>query len=211
MTTATPDRIVLSDDDATVLSAASRLMGAALDHSRANSVALVEEGTDGDIARIEVPPATLRVLSRVLAMMASQQVFLLYPADTELTTKQAADLLGVSRPFLIARLEAGDLPFRKVGRYRRMRMDDVVHYKESMRASRKGALDDVVADSESIDGSNGRVIWPRVSRTKARPTTPCRRSQEFATQWQAPAAMVGNRIAGPAQIFFPAFLPKIRS
>lgn len=152
MTTATPDRIVLSDDDATVLSAASRLMGAALDHSRANNVALVEEGTDGDIARIEVPPATLRVLSRVLAMMASQQVFLLYPADTELTTKQAADLLGVSRPFLIARLEAGDLPFRKVGRHRRMRMDDVARYKESMRASRKGALDDVVADSESIDG-----------------------------------------------------------
>jgi excisionase family DNA binding protein len=134
MTTATPDRIVLSDDDATVLSAASRLMGAALDHSRAHSVALVEEGTDGDIARIEVPPATLRVLARVLAMMASQQVFLFYPADTELTTRQAADLLGVSRPFLIARLEAGDLPFRKVGRHRRMRMDDVV------------------ADSESIDG-----------------------------------------------------------
>nr|WKF62053.1 hypothetical protein HUO10_006585 [Paraburkholderia busanensis] len=152
MTTAAPDRIVLSDDDTTVLSAVSRLMSAALDHSRANSVALVEEGADGDIARIEVPPATLRVLSRVLAMMASQQVFLLYPADTELTTRQAADLLGVSRPFLIARLEAGDLPFRKIGRHRRMRMDDVVRYKESMRATRTSALNDMVADSEAIDG-----------------------------------------------------------
>lgn len=152
MTTATPDRIVLSDDDATVLSAASRLMGAALDHSRANSVALVEEGAEGDIARIEMPPDTLRVLSRVLAMMARQQVFLLYPADTELTTGQAADLLGVSRPFLISRLEAGELPFRKVGRHRRMRMDDVVRYKETMRATRASALNDMVADSESIDG-----------------------------------------------------------
>ncbi len=152
MTTATPGRIVLSDDDATVLSAASRLMGGALDHSRAHSVALVEQGENGDIARIEVPPATLRVLSRVLAMMASQQVFVLYPAGTELTTKQAADLLGVSRPFLIARLEAGELPFRKVGRHRRMRMDDVMRYKASMRATRKSALDEIVADSESMDG-----------------------------------------------------------
>lgn len=152
METATPDRIILSDDDATVLSAASRLMGAALDHSRAHSVALVEEGAEGDLARIEVPPATLRVLSRVLAMMASEQVFVLYPADTELTTKQAADLLGVSRPFLIARLEAGELPFRKVGRHRRMLMDDVMRYKETMRATRKSALDEMVADSESMGG-----------------------------------------------------------
>jgi excisionase family DNA binding protein len=152
MTTATLDRIVLSDDDATILSAASRLMGAALDHSRAHSVALVEEGDDGDIARIEVPPATLRVLSRVLAMMASEQVFVLYPAGTELTTKQAADLLGVSRPFLIARLEAGELPFRKVGRHRRVSMDDVMRYKASMGAKRKGELDQIVADSEAIGG-----------------------------------------------------------
>lgn len=152
MTTATPDRIQLTDDQAALLASASRLMGEALDHSRAARVALVEEGEHGDVARIDVPPATLRVLSKILAMMASQQTFLLYPADIELTTGQAADMLGVSRPYLIARLEAGELPFRKVGRHRRIRMDDVLAYKATMQVQRKAALDELVAHSEALGG-----------------------------------------------------------
>lgn len=152
MTTATPDRIQLTDDQAALLASASRLMGDALDHSRAARVALVEEGEHGDVARIDVPPATLRVLSKILAMMASRQTFLLYPADTELTTGQAADMLGVSRPYLIARLEAGELPFRKVGRHRRIRMDDVLAYKATMQVQRKAALDELVAHSEALGG-----------------------------------------------------------
>lgn len=148
----TPDRIELTDDQAALLDAASRLMGEALDRSRAARVALVEESDSGDGARIDVPAPVLRVLSRLLAMMASEQVFLLYPAHAELTTKQAADMLGVSRPFLIARLEAGELPFRKVGRHRRIRMDDVVRYRNSMRTTRKSALDELVAESEALDG-----------------------------------------------------------
>ncbi|PTB19816.1 DNA-binding protein [Trinickia symbiotica] len=152
MTTATPDRIQLTDDQAALLASASRLMGEALDHSRAARVALVEEGEHGDVARIDVPPATLRVLSKILAMMASQQTFLLYPAETELTTGQAADMLGVSRPYLIARLEAGDLPFRKVGRHRRIRMEDVLAYKATMQVDRKAALDELVAQSEALGG-----------------------------------------------------------
>ena len=152
MTIATPDRIELTDDQAALLASASRLMGEALDHARAARVALVEESEHGDVARIDVPPATLRVLSKVLAMMASQQTFLLYPADTELTTGQAADMLGVSRPYLIARLEAGDLPFRKVGRHRRIRMEDVLAYKATMQVERKAALDELVAQSEALGG-----------------------------------------------------------
>ena len=152
MTTATPDRIQLTDDQAALLASASRLMGDALDHSRAARVALVEEGEHGDVARIDVPPATLRVLSKILAMMASRQTFLLYPADTELTTGQAADMLGVSRPYLIARLEAGELPFRKVGRHRRIRMEDVLAYKATMQVQRKAALDELVAHSEALGG-----------------------------------------------------------
>lgn len=152
MTLATPDRFELTDDEVALLASASRLMGEALDRSRAARVALVEEGEGGDLARIEVPPSTLRVLSRLLAMMASEQVFLLYPADTELTTKQAADMLGVSRPYLVARLEAGELAYRKVGRHRRIRMEDVLAYKDSMRQARRTALDELVAQSEALGG-----------------------------------------------------------
>ena len=117
----TADRVSLSDRDAELLAQASRLMGEALDRSRARRIALVDERDDGgDIVRLEVPPATLRLLSQILALMARQQTFVLYPESSELTTKQAAEVLGVSRPFLIRVLEAGQIPFRKVGRHRRV-------------------------------------------------------------------------------------------
>ncbi len=149
----TADRVSLSDRDAELLAQASRLMGEALDGSKARRIALVEERDDGgDIVRLEVPPATLRLLSQILALMARQQTFVLYPESSELTTKQAAEVLGVSRPFLIRVLEAGQIPFRKVGRHRRVLMQDVLAYKKTMQIKRRAALDELVKASEDMDG-----------------------------------------------------------
>jgi len=149
----TADRVSLSDRDAELLAQASRLMGEALDRSSVRRIALVEERDDGgDIVRLEVPPATLRLLSQVLALMARQQTFVLYPESSELTTKQAAEVLGVSRPFLIRVLEAGQIPFRKVGRHRRVLMQDVLAYKKTMQIKRRAALDELVKASEDIGG-----------------------------------------------------------
>ena len=112
--TITADRVDLSDDDAELLAQASRLMSEALDRPQAHRIALVEQQADGsDSARLEVPPATLRLLSQILALIARQQTFVLYPESSELTTKQAAEVLGVSRPFLIRVLEAGRFPIEK--------------------------------------------------------------------------------------------------
>jgi excisionase family DNA binding protein len=149
----TPDRVDLSDDDAALLAQASRLMSEALDRSRARRIALVEKKADGsDAAKVEVPPATLRLLSQILALMAKQQTFILYPEASELTTKQAAKVLGVSRPFLIRLLEGGEIPYRKVGRHRRVLMKDVLAYKETMRVKRREALDELVKLSEELGG-----------------------------------------------------------
>jgi excisionase family DNA binding protein len=149
----TEDRVDLSDHDAKLLSQASRLMSEALDRPQARRVALVEEKADGsDSARLEVPPATLRLLSQILALMARQQTFVLYPESSELTTKQAADVLGVSRPFLIRVLEAGDIPYRKVGRHRRVLMKDVLSYKQTTHVKRQAAMDELVKISEEMGG-----------------------------------------------------------
>ncbi|HEX3844420.1 MAG TPA: excisionase family DNA-binding protein [Steroidobacteraceae bacterium] len=149
----TAERVSLSDRDAELLAQASRLMGEALDRSRAHRIALVEERDDGgDIVRLEVPPATLRLLSQILALMARQQTFVLFPESSELTTKQAADVLGVSRPFLIRVLEAGQIPFRKVGRHRRVLMQDALAYKKTMQIKRRAALDELVKVSEDMGG-----------------------------------------------------------
>lgn len=149
----TADRVDLSDHDAELLAQASRLMSEALDRPQAHRIALVEEQADGsDSVRLEVPPATLRLLSQILALMARQQTFVLYPELSELTTKQAAEVLGVSRPFLIRVLEAGEIPYRKVGRHRRVLMKDVLFYKQATQVKRQAAMDDLVRISEEMGG-----------------------------------------------------------
>jgi excisionase family DNA binding protein len=147
------DRVELSDQDAELLAEAGRLMGEASGRSEPRRITLVEENADGsDLARLEVPPSSLRLLSQILALMAQEQRFVLYPESSELTTKQAAEVLGVSRPFLIRVLEAGDIPFRKVGRHRRVLMKNVLAYKETMQCAGRAAMDELAKLSEEMDG-----------------------------------------------------------
>jgi excisionase family DNA binding protein len=149
------DRVDLSDHDVELLAQASRLMSEALDRPLARRIVLVEEQADGsNSARLEVPPATLRLLSQILALMARQQTFVLYPESSELTTKQAAEVLGVSRPFLIRVLEAGEIPYRKVGRHRRVLMKDVLSYKQTTHVKREAAMDELVRISEEMGGND---------------------------------------------------------
>jgi excisionase family DNA binding protein len=148
----TADRVELSHEEVELLAQASRLMSEALG-SQARRIALVEADAEGsDVTRLEVPPATLRLLSQVLALMARQQVFVLYPEASELTAKQAAEVLGVSRPFLIRVLEAGDILYRKVGRHRRVLMKDVLAYRQSMEVKSRAALDELVKLSGEVGG-----------------------------------------------------------
>ena len=105
-----------------------------------------------EIRRLDELTATLRLLSQILALMARQQTFVLYPESSELTTKQAAEVLGVSRPFLIRVLEAGEIPYRKVGRHRRVLMKDVLAYKQTMQVKSRAAMDELVKLSEEVGG-----------------------------------------------------------
>jgi excisionase family DNA binding protein len=66
--------------------------------------------------------------------------------------QSGAELLGVSRPFLIGVLEPGAVPHRKIGRHRRVLMKDVLAYKKTMQVNRRAALDELVKASEDAGG-----------------------------------------------------------
>ena len=82
--------------------------------------------------------------------MAQGNAVTLTPVHAELTTQEAADLLHVSRPFLIRLLDGKQINYRKVGRHRRIRFDDLMEYKQKTDAQRSEALDELVAQSQEL-------------------------------------------------------------
>ena len=83
---------------------------------------------------IELPEAAVAILRDVLEYMSHGHGITLFPRLAEVTTMEAADILNVSRPYVIKLLEAGDLPFRMVGRHRRIPLNELIAYKSESTA-----------------------------------------------------------------------------
>lgn len=73
------------------------------------------------------------------------------PIDAELTTQQAAELLNVSHPYLVSLLDAGEIAYRKVGRSRRIRYQDILDYRELRVQRRLETLDELVAQAQELN------------------------------------------------------------
>ena len=101
---------------------------------------------DGGIAPVTLAPAIAKTFLEVLRLVASGRGFRLIPVDAHLTTQQAADILNVSRPFLIKLLDEDKLKFTRVGRHRRVKAEEVFRYKAERDTVRADALADMAAD-----------------------------------------------------------------
>lgn len=99
----------------------------------------------------QVPlPGTLAEVLRVAAeALQSGKAVTVAPTSTVLTTQQAADLLGVSRPTLVKILERDGLPYTRPGRHRRIRLTDLLAYRDRMRDRQRHALDEIAAISQA--------------------------------------------------------------
>jgi excisionase family DNA binding protein len=105
-------------------------------------------GEDGDT--VQVPEELRSVLASIVNAMRRGQAVTFAPLGQRLTTQQAADLLGVSRPTLIKLLETGAIPFETPGRHRRIRLSDLLDYQAVRRADQRRALRDLTQDAQEL-------------------------------------------------------------
>ena len=91
-------------------------------------------------ASVRIPGKAFALLLTILANMSKGKSITLIPSNSELSTQQAADMLNVSRPHLVKLLEQGALPFKKVGRHRRILLQDLISYESRQAKNREEQL-----------------------------------------------------------------------
>jgi excisionase family DNA binding protein len=118
-------------------------------------------GPNGE--QLVMPAQIFEVLRGVVQAMAEGQAVMIAPVHQRLTTQEAADLLGISRPTLVKLLEDGEIPFEQPGRHRRVLLRDVLAYRERRSTERRAALDRMVEISEDA-GVYEATTKPRRTR-----------------------------------------------
>ena len=155
-TAKTPEQVtgpVLTVEEAEQAKVAQRCIMAALDHSRALRIAVLDESGQptADMPAIAVPPRVLRLFADLLGRMSQRQPIALMPYKYELSTQEAAVMLNVSRPFVVKELEAGRMTFRKVGTHRRILFEDLMAYQEQSRQASSLALAELAREAQDLN------------------------------------------------------------
>jgi excisionase family DNA binding protein len=105
-------------------------------------------GPDGE--QVPLPAEVYRVLRQVVEVMRQGKATLVAPQGLLLTTQEAADFLGVSRPTLVKLLEDGAIPFEKPNRHRRVRLQDLIDFQQRRRAERRVALNQLTEEADEL-------------------------------------------------------------
>lgn len=105
-----------------------------------------------DGTSVELPASAFEALRAIANDLANGRTVVVIPHERLLTTNEAANLLNVSRQFLVRLLDRGDIPFERVGTHRRLAVAEVLAYRDSRAARRREKLDELTKLSEEYEG-----------------------------------------------------------
>lgn len=112
--------------------------------------ALVRAVGAPESAAVELPPEARTLLLRILGHMANGDAVTVVPVAAEVTAQQAAEILGVSRPFVIRLVDEGKLACRLVGTHRRLPLADLLAFKQANRAERRAIAAELTAEAQEL-------------------------------------------------------------
>jgi excisionase family DNA binding protein len=143
------EMVIPSKKDTELAEQSSKLLISYIKSTKHPAFELLNKGRQSK--HIIIPDSALRLLVDILAQMAKGNAVTLMPIHAELTTQEAADLLNVSRPYLVELLEQGKIPFRKVGTRRRIYAKDLLRYKDHIDKERLKVLEELSKQAQDLD------------------------------------------------------------
>ena len=117
-------------------------------NNRNSTIKLRIQGVEEEIT---IPLEAFKLLKEVLDSMSKGKSIALLLQDAEISTQQAADILSVSRPYVVKLLEEGLIPYKMVGTHRRIELKDLLEYKSSMQKNRRRQLDDLAEEAQRLN------------------------------------------------------------
>jgi hypothetical protein len=108
----------------------------------------------GEDQVVRLPPKAAALLETALGHLVQGERIAVLAEDQELSPNDVADILGISRPLVVHRMDIGDLPFRYVGKHRRTKLKDVVALQTKIEANRQ-AMEALAEDAEDLGRSYG--------------------------------------------------------
>ncbi|AFD07195.1 helix-turn-helix domain-containing protein [Solitalea canadensis] len=100
---------------------------------------------------LSIPKKAMALLNVILDNMAQGKSITLLPSDSEISTQEAADILNISRPYLVKLIEDGAIPFKKVGTHRRLNLNDVIEYDLRMKKIRDKKLEELAKLAQEMN------------------------------------------------------------
>jgi excisionase family DNA binding protein len=102
--------------------------------------------------RHRIPQAVVHALARIAEVLARGDALTIVPVGAVMTTQQAADLLNISRQYLVRLLDDGKIPYDRTGKHRRLKIEDVLAYKQQRDLERDDKLDELAKLTEELGG-----------------------------------------------------------
>ncbi|VHO04227.1 helix-turn-helix domain-containing protein [Candidatus Rhabdochlamydia sp. T3358] len=142
--------IMPSKDEIELAQVSSRILSS-LTLKKGKTIDILLKADNHHCNSVTLPFSAFKLLISILNSMAEGNAVTLIPVHAELTTQEAANLLHVSRPYLIRLLEERKIPFRKVGTRRRILFQDLMNYKAKIDNARRKTLNELSEEAQNLD------------------------------------------------------------